>query len=219
MASTTRRQPFSLTTPSRRAQIVWLSFIGAVTGVTGLLAMLAGERPAPLLAVATSPIDAGTANTDPLRPQTTALDTERWRSIVIHHSGRPTGDERSLHRRHVAYGYDGLGHHFVIGNGHGLGEGVVHVGYRWNQQLPGAHAAGPRANELNEQAVSICLIGNGNQRAYSELQIRQLIRLVQRLQREIGIPATGVHLHSDVAEVADPGRYFPTAEFETQLLD
>jgi hypothetical protein len=41
---------------------------------------------------------------------------------------------------------------------------------------------------------------------------------VRRLQRELGIPAERVFLHSDVAPVASPGSYFPTGAFEAQLL-
>ena len=134
---------------------------------------------------------------------------------------------------HGDEGLAGLGYHFVVGNGQGLPDGFIEVGPRWNRQLPGAHVAsrtagdGSRlvtlredasAEQLNLHAVGICLIGNGERRPFTDRQIHELAALVRRLQRELGIPAERVFLHSDVAPVASPGGCFPTGAFEAQLL-
>jgi len=50
-------------------------------------------------------------------PAEAPLDTERWRGIVVHHLGMPAGDAEYVHRLHLGYGYQGLGYHFLIGNG------------------------------------------------------------------------------------------------------
>jgi len=40
-----------------------------------------------------------------------------WRYIVIHHMASSRGSAGIIHRLHRKRGYDGLGYHFVIGNG------------------------------------------------------------------------------------------------------
>jgi len=154
---------------------------------------------------------------DAIHPREADVDRERWKAVVVHHSGSPAGDVESIERQHLSYGYASLGYHFVIGNGHGLGDGSVYVGTRWNRQQAGAHAAGARSAWMNEHAIAICLVGNGDRRPFTERQLRELSNLVRRLQDSLGIPATSVHLHSDLASVSSPGRLFPAAEFELQL--
>jgi hypothetical protein len=147
------------------------------------------------------------------------LDHARWTGIVIHHLGLPAGDAERVHRLHLGYGYQGLGYHFLIGNGSGLADGIVHVGYRWNEQLPGAHVVGA-GDEHNQSSIGICLIGNGDRRPFTEKQMRSLVSLVRRLQRELDIPADHVHLHRDLTpSVTSPGRFFPLASLREQLLD
>ena len=151
---------------------------------------------------------------DPICNPPSPIDRTRWTGIVIHHSGQPAGDGESLHRLHLSYGYSGLGYHFIIGNGNGLGDGVIHVGYRWNKQLPGVHTSGPSADQHNQRSIGICLVGNGDRRSFTPRQIEQLISLVQRLQRELDIPAEHVYLQSELASAAAPavGRGVPAAE-------
>lgn len=196
-----------------------------MTLVTGLLLLGGGGGdggPRGFVAAASAPSETiaaswdGAAN-DPIAPREAALDRGRWTSIVIHHSGSPAGDAESIEREHLSYGFAGLGYHFIIGNGHGLGDGTIFVGPRWNRQQPGAHASGPQGAWLNEHSIGICLVGNGDRRSFSDRQIRELVALVRRLQQTLGIPATEVHLHSDVASTTSPGRFFPVAEFESQL--
>ncbi len=140
-----------------------------------------------------------------------------WQAIVIHHSGSPAGDAETLHRLHVQYGLDGLGYHFVIGNGSGLGDGVIHVGYRWRQQLPGAHATGPNGEWFNRHAIAICLIGNGDAHPFTAKQVQSLERLVSELQERVGIPESGVVLHREIAEVRSPGQFFDEVAFRAAL--
>lgn len=148
------------------------------------------------------------------------IDRERWTGIVIHHSGKPAGDPESVTRRHLSMGLQGLGYHFLIGNGNGLGDGVVHVGYRWDDQLPGAHVAGPAGLTHNQHSIGICLIGNGDRREFTEAQMTQLITLIRRLQQKLRIPADQVSLHRDLASgVSSPGRFFSAARLQEQMLD
>lgn len=190
-----------------------------MTIVTGILALDADMNRSGFLATSVARVGDPTVR-DPVFDTDVELDQVRWTGIVVHHLGEPAGDPESVHRMHLGFGYQGLGYHFLIGNGNGLGDGVVHVGYRWNEQLPGAHAVGPQEDVHNHGSVGICLIGNGNRRPFTDKQIDELVRLVHRLQRELRIPAHRVLLHDEIADGVDsPGRFFPAAGFDEQLLD
>ena len=165
----------------------------------------------------------GQQNTsDPIFQIAQPLDRHRWTGIVVHHLGEPAGDADSINRQHVSLGYQGLGYHFLIGNGNGLGDGVVHVGYRWNQQQPGAHVPGKTnlAAHHNQHSIGICLVGNGDRRGFTDRQLAQLQTLIHRLQTELDIPSDNVLLHRDLVQQAtSPGKFFPAAQFREQLLD
>jgi hypothetical protein len=148
------------------------------------------------------------------------LDRSRWTGIVVHHLGAPTGDAESIHRQHLEWGYDGLGYHFVIGNGNGLGDGIIQVGYRWDEQLPGAHVLGEAGREHNLHSIGICLIGNGDRRPFTEAQLRSLGALVRQLQGELDISRSNVLLHRELApETTSPGRFFAAGTFYAGLND
>lgn len=193
-----------------------------MTLVGGVLAMSDRESHQGFLATNLGTLSGAEASHDPVFRTAAPLDRERWQSIVIHHSGAPAGDAESIHRRHQGYGYQGLGYHFLIGNGNGLGDGVVHAGYRWDDQLPGVHTIGDNADLHNHHSIGICLIGNGDRSPFTERQMAHLTELVQRLQRELGIPGSRVYLHREVAEgvsrpVTSPGRNFAGSRLREQL--
>jgi hypothetical protein len=135
---------------------------------------------------------------------------------VIHESGTPAGDMASLERRHFQAGRAGLGFHFVVGNGQGMEDGLVGVGYRWDRQLPGAHAPAQwRASArggmldgagLNESAIAICVIGNSDRRPWSDRQQRETANLVRALQRECGIPDEAVHVARELVSPVPTAR-------------
>lgn len=208
---------------TKRTLVVWGVFAAATALAVGALQWTGGpaaaqaervERPQPAAT-------AGSLPTLSVTPRFADLDRRRWTAIVIHHSGTPGGDAASLERRHLQEGLTGLGYHFIIGNGQGLDDGQVVVGYRWDRQLAGAHvalSAGERAAFLNEHSVAICLIGNGERRPFTDRQIRELAELVRQLQATLGIPAREVHLHSTLSGVPSPGRFFPAAELSSSIL-
>ena len=219
--SRARKTSTRLAGPSRRTKIVWMSFFGAMTIVTGLLTLqesnYSGHR---YLAATSIGLLGDRPLVDPLFQIEAPLDNDRWTGIVIHHTGEPAGDPETINRIHQSRGYRGLGFHFLIGNGNGLGNGVIHVGYRWNSQLPGAHVAGLAGELHNQRSIGICLIGNGDRRSFTDAQMTQLINLIQRLQRELSIPADQVYLHRELASgITSPGQFFSSAELQEQLLD
>ncbi len=198
-----------------RVKAVWISFLGAMTVLGGVLLAIDG-RPSPRTdGLSLSPLAAATTigatrGSDPLTQTRVPLDKARWQAIVIHHSGAPKGDPAMIEAEHESRQFKGLGHHFIIGNGAGMDDGQVHIGFRWLDQQPGAHAAGPNGDWYNQHAISICLVGDGNRRGFTQTQLQQLQTLVESLRRQLGLPADRVLLHSDVAPgVSDPGKLFP----------
>lgn len=193
-----------------RAQTVWVGFLGSMTLVGGLLLMMQPKPAARADGLSLSPLVAiGGPATSSIFQINRPLDEGRWKAIVIHHSGSNVDTPQTIARSHEAMGLRGLGHHFVIGNGERMDDGLVHVGFRWLDQLPGAHVAGERGRWYNEHAISICLVGDGNRRTFTAAQVQQLSTLVEALRARLGIPAENVRLHSELAPVDDPGRLFP----------
>jgi N-acetylmuramoyl-L-alanine amidase len=194
--------------------MVWTAFGIAMTVAAGGLLLTGGDlRGGPLAASLKGEAPAVTIK----------LDHNRWKSIIIHHSASPGGSPESLDRLHRSWGFASLGYHFVIGNGIDYGDGALYAGPRWTRQEPGAHVADrapgaqPSAAWFNERAIGICLVGNGERRSFTEGQLAQLTELVADLQREFGIADSQVYLHSDLSDVASPGRFFPVAAFEASL--
>lgn len=219
--ATKRSKSTRFPAPSRRTQIVLATFFAAMTVATGLLAVQDSAQPQGFLLTSVDVVGAPRERaSDSVFHTAVPLDRQRWKGIVIHHSGEPAGDGESVHRRHLAAGFQGLGYHFLIGNGNGLGDGVVHVGYRWNEQKAGAHVIGRNEHAAfhNQHSIAICLIGNGDQRPFTDRQMAQLATLVQSLQAELRIPARNVHLHEQLAQgTTSPGRFFNEALFREQL--
>jgi hypothetical protein len=139
-----------------------------------------------------------------------------WRHIVIHHSATATGSAASFDREHRERGWEGLGYHFVIGNGTGTGDGQVEVGYRWRNQQRGAHAGNL---EYNEYGIGICLVGDFETGYPTARQMASLRALVRFLQARCGISTASIIGHSDVPgkETRCPGRNFSVAAFRAGL--
>lgn len=146
-----------------------------------------------------------------------ALPEDRWQAIVIHHSGSVVGSPETIDAQHKGLRLDGLGYHFVIGNGSGFGDGDIHVGYRWLDQLPGAHVGGEQGAWFNHNAIGICLIGDGRRRPFTDQQARRLVQIVATLAERLDIAPDRIYLHSDLAPTDSPGRLFPEAAFREQL--
>ncbi len=88
-----------------------------------------------------------------------------WRYVVLHHSGQASGDTASIDRNHLLErGWEGIGYHFVIGNGQPMALGRIDATWRWRTQVGGAHAGtGAKAQPFDEAGIGICLIGDYRQ--------------------------------------------------------
>ena len=204
----------------RRRRVVWMTLLVAMTGVGGLLAALQGEKSPRLDGVALAaaiPAEGPRDSINSIFNTRAPLESGKWLGIVIHDSGSSTGSAASIAAEHEARGLLGLGHHYIIGNGRGADDGELYVGYRWLDQLPGAHAAGPDQDTYNRRYIGICLVGDGDRKPFTDAQMARLVELVGALTTELGIPARNVVLHRDIAATTSPGRFFSEATLRRAL--
>jgi hypothetical protein len=138
-----------------------------------------------------------------------------WKYIVLHHTATESGDVETIDHEHRqrkdAQGkpWLGIGYHFVIGNGHGMADGLVEPTFRWTSQIHGAHAG----NRLyNEQGIGICLVGNFVDGHPTARQVQATRELVRRLCDEFHIPSDCVLRHQDIGATECPGPNFPLVE-------
>jgi len=144
-----------------------------------------------------------------------------WRYIVIHHTASTSGSAATINRIHLAKGWDGLGYHFVVGNGSLTGDGHVEVGFRWTRQLHGAHARAHEGddNHWNEYGIGICLVGDFRYQRPSSAQMAALVKLVRALRAEYHIPLDHIVPHDAVKATLCPGPRFPWDEFIAAVSD
>lgn len=142
-----------------------------------------------------------------------------WQYIVVHHSATLAGSAASFDRYHRTKPNpmeNGLAYHFVIGNGHGSGDGMVEIGNRWRRQIQGGHV---RGDELNEISIGICLVGDFERHAPTDRQIAALKGLLLYLMDLTAISPRYVkgHTHMPGQSSVCPGRYLPLQELMGSL--
>ena len=144
----------------------------------------------------------------------------KWVRIVIHHAAFEGGSLSSIDRLHRVKGWDGVGYHFVIGNGSMTEDGLVEVGFRWTGQLVGAHCRISQTDDnwVNETGIGICLVGNMENHSPSAAQMASLEKLVRYLQNRYHIPLAEVKGHKEFKVTDCPGKYFPWGDFKAALL-
>lgn len=133
----------------------------------------------------------------------------RWRTITLHHSGTLEGNAEAFDRNHRLRGMGGLAYHFVIGNGHGCGNGEIEVGWRWRRQ-----------KETNRKAdIQICAIGDFTHQEMAQAQFYSLVKLLRVLTRQYSIPISRIRRHRDAPAKATacPGNNFPLARILSEL--
>jgi hypothetical protein len=148
------------------------------------------------------------------KPRAPARD---WKWIVIHHSATPTGSMNFFDKEHRAKGWDGVGYHFVIGNGTSTGDGQVETTPRWPAQKWGAHAK-TVDNRYNEQGIGICLVGNFDVERPSPNQMKNLSRLVSYLMQTYRIAPQNVIGHRDTKATECPGKFVNLASVRSSAV-
>lgn len=140
----------------------------------------------------------------------------RWRYIVLHHSATVGGTPEAFDRYHrQERGWEnGLGYHFVIGNGQGMGDGEIAVGRRWLEQLDGAHVNMAEENRANSFCIGVALVGDFQKSPPTAAQLASLDGLLAFLVDEYGIETDKIVGHGQVSKnhTDCPGRLFPLPE-------
>ncbi len=110
-----------------------------------------------------------------------------WQHLVIHHSASERGTTETIdqwHRKHNKW--DGIGYHFVIGNGRDMALGRIDATFRWREQREGAHAGGgEQGRPYNQLGLGICLLGDLDQHPMDPWQERRLVELLVELCRHV----------------------------------
>lgn len=207
--------------PLSRTKIVWSVLgVGMSLSVALLTILDPGTSAQQSGGVSLSPLMGvqGSSGMDQIFQTTTPIEQSKWDSIVIVHSGTPAGSASDIASEHRELGYDGLGFHFVIGNGsRRMRDGEIHIGYRWIDQLNGAELSGVGDGFISSGVIEICLVGDGDRRPFSDEQLHRLAQIVVALADRLDIPADKINLHKDLAGTSSPGQFFPRSQFE-QLL-
>lgn len=198
--------------------VVLGSLIAGMTLASGVLLVLEPHPVSPGSQILLNSLDRQSDPYKGLFSTTPDPDPRRYSLIVIHHSGALQGSSDALARVHDKLDRGGLGYHFVIGNGKGMPDGQIDVGFRWTRQLVGHFSTGPGSEIVNRRGIGVCLIGDVNRESPTDAQMRELLWLVQKLQARFNIPADQIIVQAPPDEKGSPGRFFPIAQFRQQLL-
>ncbi len=114
-------------------------------------------------------------------PQSTAIHPWRW--IVIHHSASRRGNAQVIDSEHLNQrGWDGIGYHFVLGNGVDMPLGRIEGTFRWRLQQHGAHAGAlPQQKIYNADGIGVCVIGNYDNEQVDPYIEQRLVELCAQL--------------------------------------
>ncbi len=195
---------------SHRKFIVFTTLVSVLTATSALLMALA---PAPLVPDAATSLFAvdEPRSMDAVFETKTPVPADRWKYIFIHHSQTASGNALTLGET-----TNGIGDHFVIGNGDGCMDGEIQISQRWNQQQVALPPAG--AEKIDPACISICLVGDFDRTVPTPTQLRRLSQLVGALQGQLHIDQGDVLLIDHPRNPAGIGRYFPKTAFRGQLL-
>ncbi len=214
-----------------RRKLVWLLLIINLAGCANNEPMpeivydYGSTHPAP--SVLSSPVTTTPSVSAPLPAGQTpnswlpSVPDRAWTAIIIHHSATDEGNAAIFDKWHREENHwEGVGYHFVIGNGSNSADGQVEPTYRWRGQLTGAHCGGTSGNWANREGIGICLVGDFNRNTPSARQRESLVRLVRFLQQRYRIPTSRVYGHGSTpgAHVTDcPGNRFPMSWLKSNL--
>lgn len=141
-----------------------------------------------------------------------AKSEDRWSHIVIHHSGASNNTLHSIDEDHRNNrNWEGIGYHFLIGNGVKTMDGFIEETFRYRQLKDGAHALTPDLF-YNRHALGICLVGDFDKTPPTPKQMVSLKKLIKKLVKEYDIPYKNILLHREVKATNCPGKMFPIDE-------
>jgi len=124
------------------------------------------------------------------------MKKEDIKFIVIHHSvsSRDKTTFESIDKYHRSKGWNGCGYHFVI-----TGNGSLHNGR--DLTVVGCHA---RDDGMNYKSVGIALTGDFRTELPSDIQLRVLKILLNKLRNTLSIPTENILGHCEVKNAHTP---------------
>ena len=144
--------------------------------------------------------------------------THRWNYIIIHHSAGEYGNIEFLQKVHRERQskdpLDAIPYHYIVGNGKGLGIGVVKSDWRRDWNIWGMHVS--RHNvDRNFRGLGICLIGNFENHGISDKQYRAVVKLTKELMQKYNISVENIsgHGYTRGEQTKCPGKHFPMERF------
>ncbi len=162
-----------------------------------------------------------------------------WRYIIIHDSADEGASFEAIEREHRRRGRDGMGFHFVIGDGDTIEDGAIVPTDIWWQQAAGEHfrdqdaaielasggvSAGAASADVDRQVLKlqglgIVLLGDLENEPPSAAQLDSLVDLTVALARRLNIPMSNILLESELGSGQRPLRGFPAADFLRRVAD
>ena len=184
---------------SRRNVLVIAGLLSSLTLTSILLLILA---PTPLLPEPRSlmVIESNPA-LDEIFDTQAPIQNRRWQSIFIHHSKTRRADSAPA-----------SDHFLILGPADGA-DGEIRIDQRWTTQQ-----ATPASANLGANCITICIVGDFDQSAPTDMQIRRTQQLVQTLQRRLRISAKSVIAYDRPGSAMGLGRQFPAARLRDSLL-
>lgn len=146
----------------------------------------------------------------------------RWKYIVVHHSGGSYGDIEFLQRVHRERQpndpIDAIPYHFVIGNGNGLEMGEIASDWRQEKNIWGSHVSA-KNRDKNYRGLGICLIGHYERNHVPDAQYSALVSLTKELMEKYSIAAESVNGHGYISgeRTKCPGKHFPMEKFLSDI--
>lgn len=146
-------------------------------------------------------------------PWKPTVPPRHWQYIVLHHTASTYATVESINEAHLKRGWEGIGYHFVIGNGNGIPDGTIEPTFRWTQQRHGAHTGGKGVDPIYNQAgIGIVLVGNFDETRPTAAQVASASRLVRTLQTAYHLQRDHIIGHRDAKSTECPGKHFPMSE-------
>lgn len=134
-----------------------------------------------------------------------------WQRVVLHGSGSQRGNAGLLERYHseIRGLSDGVGYHFIIGNGQGATDGSVKVSQRWLKGLP---SGGLAEQALRETSISVCFVGDFQTQQPTRAQLAALDELLDYISIKLGPVPVTTHSVIDGETSRCLGAKFPTEQ-------
>jgi hypothetical protein len=196
-------------TKKQQTQRKFYVFVSLVTVLSFTSMLLLVLSPQPLRPDAVSSLFAIDASNsmDAIYRTDVPVSPTRWKYIYIHHSDTAGGNAYT-----IGNATQGLGDHFVIGNGDGAADGELQIGHRWNRQEPALPPAG--VTRFDPRFISICLVGDFDHGKPTPAQLRRLKQLTSSLQVKLGIPGDAIIALDHPTGPAGVGKLFSLASLQ-----